>query len=131
MGGRLLRLAEEQARARGLRQVRLYTNEAMTENLAYYLRRGYSETHRATQDGFRRIFFTKPLNLVAEPDLVQVEDPLPDTSGATGGLGGEPSVRRADAGAVSGTAAGIGCGRHDPWAMPCPRGPGPGSWQRR
>ncbi len=61
VGGRLLWLAEEQACARGLREVRLYTNEAMTENLAYYLRRGYSETHQATQNGFRRVFFTKLL----------------------------------------------------------------------
>ncbi len=34
VGGRLLRLAEEQARARGLREVRRYTNEAMLETLA-------------------------------------------------------------------------------------------------
>jgi len=61
VGGRLLRVAEEQAVARGLGEVRLYTNEAMTENLAYYPRRGYRETHRATQDGFRRVFFTKML----------------------------------------------------------------------
>ncbi len=33
----------------------------MTENLAYYVQRGYSETHRSTQDGFRRVFFTKLL----------------------------------------------------------------------
>jgi len=59
VGGRLLRLAEEQARAHGLGEVRLYTNEAMTENLAYYPRRGYRETHRATDNGFRRVFFTK------------------------------------------------------------------------
>jgi GNAT superfamily N-acetyltransferase len=61
VGGRLLRLAEEQARAQGLREMRLYTNEAMTENIAYYPRRGYRETHRASQDGFRRVFFTKVL----------------------------------------------------------------------
>jgi GNAT superfamily N-acetyltransferase len=61
VGGRLLRLAEEQAREHGLHELRLYTNEAMTENLAYYPRRGYRETHRATQDGFRRVFFTKVL----------------------------------------------------------------------
>ena len=61
VGSRLLQLAEEQALALGLRQVRLYTNEAMTENLAYYARRGYRETHRSTQDGFRRVFFTKDL----------------------------------------------------------------------
>jgi GNAT superfamily N-acetyltransferase len=61
VGARLLRLAEDQARARGLGEVRLYTNEAMTENLAYYPRRGYAETHRAVQDGYRRVFFVKLL----------------------------------------------------------------------
>ena len=61
VGSRLLQLAEEQARRHGLRQVRLYTNEAMSENLAYYPRRGYRETHRAIQDGFRRVFFVKDL----------------------------------------------------------------------
>jgi GNAT superfamily N-acetyltransferase len=61
IGGRLLRLAEDHARGIGLREIRLYTNEAMTENLAYYPRRGYTETHRAEQSGFRRVFFHKPL----------------------------------------------------------------------
>jgi ribosomal protein S18 acetylase RimI-like enzyme len=59
IGGRLLRLAEDLARAHGLREVRLYTNEAMTENLAYYPRHGYRETQRSVQNGFRRVFFTK------------------------------------------------------------------------
>ena len=59
VGSRLLRLAEEQAEAQGLNEVRLYTNAAMTENLTYYPRHGYRETHRATQDGYRRVFFTK------------------------------------------------------------------------
>lgn len=59
VGARLLDLAEEQARSSGLTEVRLYTNEAMTENLGYYPRRGYEETHRAEQDGFRRVFFRK------------------------------------------------------------------------
>jgi ribosomal protein S18 acetylase RimI-like enzyme len=63
VGARLLALAEDQARARGLAEIRLYTNEAMTENLAYYPRRGYAETHRAEQDGFRRVFFSKRLTL--------------------------------------------------------------------
>ena len=61
VGARLLALAEDQARARGLAEIRLYTNEAMTENLAYYGRHGYAETHRAEQGGFRRVFFTKHL----------------------------------------------------------------------
>jgi GNAT superfamily N-acetyltransferase len=61
IGGRLLGLAEQHARSLGLGEIRLYTNEAMTENLAYYPRRGYTETHRAEQDGFRRVFFRKLL----------------------------------------------------------------------
>jgi hypothetical protein len=34
----------------------------MTENLAYYARHGYVETHRAEHDGFRRVFFRKPID---------------------------------------------------------------------
>jgi hypothetical protein len=33
----------------------------MTENLDYYPRRGYHETHRAEEDGFRRVFFRKAI----------------------------------------------------------------------
>jgi ribosomal protein S18 acetylase RimI-like enzyme len=62
IGARLLALAEEQARGLGLREIRLYTNETMTENLAYYPRHGYAETHRAEQDGFNRVFFRKPID---------------------------------------------------------------------
>ena len=62
IGARLLALAEEQARGLGLGEIRLYTNEAMTENLAYYPRHGYTETHRARQDGFNRVFFRKLIN---------------------------------------------------------------------
>jgi hypothetical protein len=31
----------------------------MTENLACYPRRGYTQTHRAVEDGFNRVFFRK------------------------------------------------------------------------
>jgi ribosomal protein S18 acetylase RimI-like enzyme len=62
VGGRLLGLAEEHARSLDLGEIRLYTNEAMTENLAYYTRHGYVETHRAEQDGFRRVYFRKPID---------------------------------------------------------------------
>jgi GNAT superfamily N-acetyltransferase len=61
LGARLLAFAEEQARALGLAEIRLYTNEAMAANLAYYPRHGYTETHRAEEDGFRRVFFRKHL----------------------------------------------------------------------
>jgi len=57
----LLDLAEQHARRLRLSEIRLYTNEAMTENVAYYARHGYVETHRAEQDGFRRVFFRKPV----------------------------------------------------------------------
>jgi GNAT superfamily N-acetyltransferase len=59
IGTRLMNFAEEYARAQGLPEVRLYTNESMTENLRYYPRRGYVETHRAEENGFRRVYFRK------------------------------------------------------------------------
>ena len=62
IGARLLELAEDRARQLRLGEIRLYTNEAMTENLAYYARHGYIETHRAEQDGFRRVFLAKALS---------------------------------------------------------------------
>lgn len=61
IGARLLALAEDEARANGLGEIRLYTNEGMTENLAYYPRHGYRETRRAEEHGFRRVFFSKTL----------------------------------------------------------------------
>jgi N-acetylglutamate synthase-like GNAT family acetyltransferase len=60
IGSGLLRLAEDRAREYGLPELHLYTNEAMTENIAYYPRRGYTETHRDEEHGFRRVYFTKP-----------------------------------------------------------------------
>jgi GNAT superfamily N-acetyltransferase len=61
IGARLLALAEDQARHLGLSQIRLYTNVAMTENLAYYPRHGYIETHRAEDGGYSRVYFSKHL----------------------------------------------------------------------
>jgi len=60
-GRRLLELAERDAAEQGLHEVRLVTNEAMTENLVFYPRHGYRETHRAVQDGYHRVFFSKRL----------------------------------------------------------------------
>jgi GNAT superfamily N-acetyltransferase len=61
IGAQLLDFTENFARENGLAEIRLYTNEAMTENLAYYPRHGFVETHRATDRGYRRVFFTKHL----------------------------------------------------------------------
>jgi N-acetylglutamate synthase-like GNAT family acetyltransferase len=61
VGSRLLRQAEDEARARGVRELRLYTHELMTENRAFYPRRGYRETHVAGEPPWRRAFFAKDL----------------------------------------------------------------------
>jgi N-acetylglutamate synthase-like GNAT family acetyltransferase len=58
-GRLLLDRAESDAAELGLTEVRLYTNEAMTENLTFYPRHGYRETGRAIEDGYRRVYFSK------------------------------------------------------------------------
>jgi ribosomal protein S18 acetylase RimI-like enzyme len=61
IGGLLLGRAEQEARESGLGTVRLFTNARMTENLAYYGRRGYEETSRTGDTGFDRVFLEKRL----------------------------------------------------------------------
>jgi N-acetylglutamate synthase-like GNAT family acetyltransferase len=61
VGSRLLAFAEEKARELGFSEIRLYTNESMTENLAYYPRRGYVETGRGSWHGYHRVHFAKRL----------------------------------------------------------------------
>jgi GNAT superfamily N-acetyltransferase len=58
-GRLLLDRAERDAAELGHTEVRLYTNEAMTENLTFYPRHGYRETGRAIEDGYRRVYFSK------------------------------------------------------------------------
>jgi hypothetical protein len=60
-GGRLLAFAEDAARQAGYRVIRLYTNAAMTENIARYLRIGYVETRRDGEKGFRRVYMEKQI----------------------------------------------------------------------
>jgi ribosomal protein S18 acetylase RimI-like enzyme len=59
LGRALMAFAEDRARAEGLAEVVLYTNERMTENLRFYPALGYAETGRAVQDGFARVFYRK------------------------------------------------------------------------
>jgi GNAT superfamily N-acetyltransferase len=59
LGRALVAFAEDRARAQGLAEVVLYTNERMTENLRFYPALGYVEAGRASQDGFARVFFRK------------------------------------------------------------------------
>jgi N-acetylglutamate synthase-like GNAT family acetyltransferase len=58
-GRRLLERADEDAHDAGLEEIRLCTNEAMTENLSFYPSRGFHETGRGIQDGYHRVFFAK------------------------------------------------------------------------
>ncbi|PRH84551.1 GNAT family N-acetyltransferase [Labrys okinawensis] len=62
LGRSLLQAAESMARNASYRRIRLYTNEAMTENIALYTRRGYIETHRAEEKGLRRVYMEKDLS---------------------------------------------------------------------
>jgi ribosomal protein S18 acetylase RimI-like enzyme len=61
LGRRMLEFAERAAVDAGYRSIRLYTNEAMTENIELYTRIGYSETHRVEEKGLRRVYMTKPV----------------------------------------------------------------------
>lgn len=61
IGAALLAFTESEARARGFGCITLYTNAAMTENIAYYPRHGYVETGRETVQDRHRVFFRKDL----------------------------------------------------------------------
>jgi ribosomal protein S18 acetylase RimI-like enzyme len=56
LGRKLIEHAVDEARRLGLSALRLYTNVAMTENLAMYRRIGFVETHRAVEDGLNRVY---------------------------------------------------------------------------
>lgn len=60
-GRRLIAFAEAEAMRQGFDEIRLYTHVTMHENIAYYPRLGYEETHRGEQDGFSRVFMRKRL----------------------------------------------------------------------
>lgn len=61
LGRALLDHAAAEASRRGLAALRLYTNEAMVENIALYARLGFVETHRATEHEFRRVYMRREL----------------------------------------------------------------------
>lgn len=60
-GRLLLAAAEHAARAAGLPVIRLYTNVAMTENIAIYSRQGYAETGRRIENALHRVYMEKRL----------------------------------------------------------------------
>ena len=58
-GRALLEFAEQQAAERGVRELRLYTHERMTENIELYERLGWTEYDRLVEHGFARVFMRK------------------------------------------------------------------------
>jgi ribosomal protein S18 acetylase RimI-like enzyme len=64
VGRSLLDYAEIHAAQFGFSEVRLYTNEAMTENLSFYPRLGYHETDRRIENDFHRVYYSKRLGLL-------------------------------------------------------------------
>ncbi len=61
VGAALLADADEQAVAADRNEIRLYTNTAMVENIDYYPRKGFRETHRASDAGYERVYYSREL----------------------------------------------------------------------
>jgi ribosomal protein S18 acetylase RimI-like enzyme len=62
LGRQLIDHAIREAKHHRLSALRLYTNAAMTENLSMYTHMGFVETHRATENGFHRVFMRLTLS---------------------------------------------------------------------
>lgn len=60
-GRALVDFAETYASDHGVNEMSLYTNVHMTENLSFYPSLGYREIARRSEDGFDRVYFSKPL----------------------------------------------------------------------
>lgn len=65
LGRRLLDFAEQQALARGLSEIRLFTNAKFTENRALYAHLGYVETGIESYDGRDLVHMAKALVAMA------------------------------------------------------------------
>lgn len=63
LGKRLLQLADEKAIEAGYATIRLYTNERMAENVAYYKQVGYHETHQEPYLGTMTVHMAKTLSV--------------------------------------------------------------------
>ena len=68
-GRALVEFAEQEARRQGFTEIRLYTHETMTENIALYLRIGFIESGRGNDSGYDRVFMVKPL--MKRPDIME------------------------------------------------------------
>ena len=68
LGRRLMDFAASETAAANLPEIRLYTNEKMWENLAFYERLGFHETHRELDEGYSRVFLRRPVDAGAKCD---------------------------------------------------------------
>jgi galactokinase len=64
LGRALLDFAETEAIARGILELRLLTNLAMTENIALYRRLGWEEYDRRIDGSHSRVYFRRPVGTV-------------------------------------------------------------------
>lgn len=60
-GRKLMLFAEEWAKTQGYTTIILYTNIVMRENLVYYPKLGYAETHKVQEKGYSRVYFKKEI----------------------------------------------------------------------
>ncbi|MDA8226427.1 MAG: GNAT family N-acetyltransferase [Desulfitobacterium hafniense] len=58
-GKKLLLFAEKYAKEKDIKEIRLYTNAKMFENIAIYKKMGFSEFESKQEDGYDRIYFKK------------------------------------------------------------------------
>lgn len=58
-GRLLMNFADEVARKRDVKRLKLYTNVKMWENIGLYARLGFDEVGRRVEDGFERVYFEK------------------------------------------------------------------------
>jgi GNAT superfamily N-acetyltransferase len=59
IGKQLLEWTEQHASQMGCKEIRLNTNEKMTENIALYTKMGYTETHREDMNGWQVVHMAK------------------------------------------------------------------------
>ena len=59
IGGVLIRYAEQTVESQGYKGIELYTHQRMTENIAMYRSRGYTETERRIEKGYERVYMRK------------------------------------------------------------------------
>jgi GNAT superfamily N-acetyltransferase len=69
IGRQLIAFADAEARRLGYGELRLYTHEKMTENIALYTRLGFVETGRGHDAGYDRVFMTNGCT-TADNDLI-------------------------------------------------------------